>query len=111
MFVDDSPTTQTLGNLELPSGTHFPSDLLISIFLLLCAKGFNQLCLEQKKYASIYDHISHYISFETLPHPYKAFATSLHSNFVSSDWRGAMQDPKWKKLMFEEMRALVKNDI
>jgi hypothetical protein len=31
--VNDSPTTQTPGNLELPSGTHSPSDFDISIVL------------------------------------------------------------------------------
>jgi hypothetical protein len=43
VFVDNSPTTQTPGNLELPSGTP-----LISIFLLLCAKGFDQLCCNKR---------------------------------------------------------------
>jgi Reverse transcriptase (RNA-dependent DNA polymerase) len=56
--------------------------------------------LEQKEGASTSHPISYYISF----------ATSLHSNFVPCDWRSAMQDLKWKKTMFEEMRALVKND-
>jgi hypothetical protein len=105
--INDSPTTQTPGNLELPSGTQFPSDLVLPIVV---RKGVRSNVLEQKEGASTSHPISHYISFETLPHAYKAFATSLHSNFVPCDWRSAMHDPKWKKAMFEEMRALVKND-
>jgi hypothetical protein len=105
--VDDSPTTQTLGNLELPSSTHFPSDLDLPIVV---RKGVRLTVLEQKESTSTSHSISHYISFETLPHAYKAFATSLHFNFVPCDWRSAIQDPKWKKTMFEEMMALVKND-
>jgi hypothetical protein len=108
VHVDDSPTTQTLGNPELPSGTQFPSDLDIPIAV---CKRVRSNVLEQKECASTSHSISHYISFETLPHAYKTFITSLHSNFVPCNWRSAMQDPKWKKTMFEEMRALVKNDI
>jgi Reverse transcriptase (RNA-dependent DNA polymerase) len=36
--------------------------------------------------------------------------TSLNSNPVPCNWKEAMQDTKWRKTMFEEMRALVKND-
>jgi hypothetical protein len=105
--VDESPTTQIPGNLELPSGTQFSYDLDLSIAV---RKRVRSNVLEQKECASTSHPISHYISFETLPHAYKTFGTSLHSNFVPYDWRSAMQDPKWKKVMFEEMRALVKND-
>jgi hypothetical protein len=66
--------------------------------------------LEQKEDASTSHPISHYVSFEILPPAYKAFVTSLHSNFAPCEWRRSMQDLKWKKAMFEEMRALVKND-
>jgi hypothetical protein len=80
--VDDSSTTQTPGNLELPSGTHFPSGLDLPIAV---RKGVRSTVLEQKEGASISYPISHYISFETLSYEYKAFATSLHSNFVPCD--------------------------
>jgi hypothetical protein len=36
--------------------------------------------------------------------------TSLNSNHVPCNWKEAMHDPKWRKVMFEEMRTLVKND-
>jgi hypothetical protein len=67
--------------------------------------------LEQKKSVSTSHPISHNISFEVLLHAYKVFVTSLHSNFVLCDWRDATQNSKWKKVMFEEMRVLVKNNI
>jgi hypothetical protein len=89
--VDDSPTTQTPGNLELPLGTQFPSDLDIPIAV---RKGVRSNVLEQKESASTSHPISYYISFKTLPHAYKAFATSLHFNFVPCDWRSVMQVPK-----------------
>jgi hypothetical protein len=101
--VDDSPTTQTPSNLELPLDTLL-SDLDLPIIV---RKEVRSIVLEQKKGASI----SHVISFETLPRTYKAFTTSLHSNYVPCDWRDAMRDLKWKKAMFKEMGALVKNDI
>jgi Reverse transcriptase (RNA-dependent DNA polymerase) len=66
--------------------------------------------LEQKENASTSHPISHYVSFETLPPAYKTFVTSLHSNSTPCEWRKAMQDPKWKYVMFEDMRALIKND-
>jgi Reverse transcriptase (RNA-dependent DNA polymerase) len=66
--------------------------------------------LEQKESASTSHLISHYVSFEALPPIYKAFVTSLYFNSTPCEWRKAMQDPKWKMTMFEEMRALIKND-
>jgi uncharacterized protein (DUF2164 family) len=36
--------------------------------------------------------------------------TSLNSNPVPCNWKEAMQDPKWRKTMFDKMRAPVKND-
>jgi Reverse transcriptase (RNA-dependent DNA polymerase) len=66
--------------------------------------------LEQKESASTSHPISYYVSFEALPPIYKVFVTSLHSNSTPCEWRKAMQDSKWKMAMFEEMRALVKND-
>jgi hypothetical protein len=66
--------------------------------------------LEQKKGISTSHLISHYVSFEILPPTYKVFVTYLHSNSAPCEWRKIIQDPKWKKTMFEEMRALVKND-
>jgi Reverse transcriptase (RNA-dependent DNA polymerase) len=106
VLVDGSPTIQTPGNLELPSGTLL-SDLDLPIVV---RKGVRSTVLEHEKYASTSHPISHYMSFETLPHACKAFMTSLHSNYTPREWREAMQDPRWKNTMFEEMRALVKND-
>jgi hypothetical protein len=102
--VDGSPTSQPPSNLEFPSGTNILSDPD-----LVC-KGVRSAVLEQKKGASTSHLISHYVSFETLPPAYKAFVNSLHSNSTPSEWRKAMQDPAWKKAMFEEIRALDKND-
>jgi Reverse transcriptase (RNA-dependent DNA polymerase) len=65
--------------------------------------------LKQNECASISYSISHYVSFEALTPAYKAFMTSLHSNSIPCDWRKEMQDPKWKKVIFEEMRTLVNN--
>jgi hypothetical protein len=102
--IDDSPTSHPPGNLELPLGTNILSELDS-----VC-KGGRSVVLEQKESASTSHPISHYVSFEALPPIYKAFVTSLHSNSTPCEWRKAMQDPKWKMAMFEEMRALVKND-
>jgi Reverse transcriptase (RNA-dependent DNA polymerase) len=104
--VDGSPTTQTPGNLELPSGTLL-SDLDLPIDV---RKGVRSTVLEQGKCASTSHPISYYVSFETLPPACKAFMTSLHFNSAPFEWREAMQDPRWKNTMFEEMKALVKND-
>jgi hypothetical protein len=79
VLVDDSPTSQSPGNLELPSSTNILSDLD-----LVC-KGVRLVVLEQKKDASTSHPISHYVSFETLSPAYKAFVTSLHSNSTSCE--------------------------
>jgi Reverse transcriptase (RNA-dependent DNA polymerase) len=102
--VDGSPTSHPPGNLELRSGTNILSELDS-----VCKEGRSAV-LEQKESASTSHLISHNVSFEALLHIYKAFVTSLHSNFTPCEWRKAMQDLKWKMVMFEEMRALVKND-
>jgi hypothetical protein len=88
--VDRSPTTQTAGNLESPSGTLL-SDLDLPIVV---RKGVRSTVLEQEKCVSTSHLFSHYVSFETLPPACKAFMTSLHSNSVPCEWREAMQDPR-----------------
>jgi hypothetical protein len=54
--------------------------------------------------------ISDFVSLDKLSSALKAFTTSLHSAIVPCDWKTAMQDPMWKATMFEEMRALTKNE-
>jgi Reverse transcriptase (RNA-dependent DNA polymerase) len=105
--VDDSSTQQSSGNSELPSGTPIFSDLDLPIAI---RKGVRSTVLKQEDDTSTSHPISHHVSFETLPPTYKAFMTSLNSNPVSFNWKEAMQDLKWRKTMFEEIRALVKND-
>jgi hypothetical protein len=53
---------------------------------------------------------SDFVSLDKLSPTFKAFITSLYSAIVPCDWKIIMQDPMWKTAMFEEMRALTKND-
>ena len=54
--------------------------------------------------------IADFISYESLSSSYRSFITSLASISVLSHWKDAMVDPKWKEVMLEEMKALVKNN-
>jgi hypothetical protein len=105
--VDDFSTQRPSGNSELPSSTPLFFDLDLPIAI---RKGVRSTVLKQGDDASTSHPISHYVSFETLPPTYKAFMTSLNSNLVPCNSKEAMQDPKWRNAMFEEMRTLVKND-
>ena len=48
-------------------------------------------------------------SNENLPQIVVAFNTSLYSNVLPKTTEEALQNPKWKKVMEEEITALEKN--
>src|SRR3954469_5000354 len=54
-------------------------------------------------------HISNHVSLESLSPQFRAFTSSLLSVDTPNHWKNAMQDPKWKATMLEEMHALKKN--
>ena len=54
--------------------------------------------------------IGHYLRYEKLGNQYKSFLTLL-GDIVISNWVvAALQDPRWKAAMDEEMTALEKNN-
>ena len=53
--------------------------------------------------------ISNFISYHHLSKANLAFALQLSSIFIPSHFQEALEDPKWKNAMVEEMRALQKN--
>src|SRR4051812_46726440 len=55
--------------------------------------------------------ISNVVSLESLSPQFKAFTTSLLSADISKHWKDAMEVPKWKATMLEEMHALKKNEM
>jgi len=57
-----------------------------------------------------FDHdISNYVSYASLSPTYRVFVASLQSVAIPRDWKQALQDPKWREAMLEELRALEKN--
>jgi hypothetical protein len=53
--------------------------------------------------------IGNYVSYESLPPSYKAFAISLQSMVIPTKWKKAKEDSKWHMAMVEELEALCKN--
>jgi hypothetical protein len=53
--------------------------------------------------------LAKFVSYENCSSSFKGFLTSLDSTSLPKDWRDAVQDPKWKAAMMEEMKALEKN--
>ena len=49
------------------------------------------------------------MSYDSLSSTYHALVSSL-SSCISQDWKEAINDPKWKVAMVEEMQALSKNN-
>ena len=53
--------------------------------------------------------ISNYVSPHRLSPSYRAFANQLSSMSISHKLQDALNDPKWKAAIAEEMKALKKN--
>ncbi|PON36693.1 hypothetical protein PanWU01x14_326280, partial [Parasponia andersonii] len=53
--------------------------------------------------------ISHYISYDHLSPPARAFVTNLSDVEIPHDIKEALQIPKWKQAVMEELWALEKN--
>lgn len=47
---------------------------------------------------------------DSLSASYRTFLLSLSSISISQGWQEAINDPKWKKAMINEMKALIKNE-
>ncbi|CAL5366916.1 unnamed protein product [Camellia sinensis] len=54
--------------------------------------------------------ISKFVSYDSLSSTYRAFVSSLSSVCIPQGWKEAINDPKWKVAMVEEMQALSKNN-
>ncbi|CAL5418427.1 unnamed protein product [Camellia sinensis] len=54
--------------------------------------------------------ISKFVSYDSLSSTYRAFVSSLSSACIPQGWTEAINDPKWKVAMVEEMQALSKNN-
>jgi hypothetical protein len=54
--------------------------------------------------------LAKFVSYERCNSIFRNFIASLDSTSVPRDWEEAMNDPKWKAAMLEEMRALEKNN-
>lgn len=55
-------------------------------------------------------HMSNFVSFDSLSPSYRAFVLSLSFVSIPQGWQEAINDPKWKEAMIEEMKALTKNE-
>ena len=53
--------------------------------------------------------IANFIFYESISPAYRSFIALLESISIPSHWKDAMIDPKWRGTMFEEIRALAKN--
>jgi hypothetical protein len=53
--------------------------------------------------------IANYISYEYCSPSLQTFIASLDPIYIPNDWKVALEDPKWKEAMLDEMRALEKN--
>ncbi|XP_073104431.1 uncharacterized protein [Elaeis guineensis] len=54
--------------------------------------------------------ITNFVSYESLSPSYQNFIASLSSVSIPKNWKVAKEDPKWKAVMLEEIRALEKNN-
>ena len=84
------------------SGTKFlyssQGDLDIPIALRKCIKS----CTRHP--------ISKFVSYEKLNLQYNAFISNVSSLAMPKNIQEAMGDPKWREVVYEEMKALKKND-
>ena len=54
--------------------------------------------------------LANFLSYQWLGSTYKAFTTSLSLESIPNTIKEALLDPRWKKVVLEEMSALYKND-
>ena len=54
--------------------------------------------------------ISKFVSYEKLNPQYSTFISNVSSLAVPKNIQEAMGDPKWREVVYEEMKALKKND-
>ena len=55
--------------------------------------------------------LSNFLSYHSMNNNYKVFTTNLSSNSNPKNVQEAFVDPKWKKVIDEEVKALCKNDM
>ena len=53
--------------------------------------------------------ISNYLTYSKISRDFKAFITKVFAIRVPKDIYEALQDPKWKEVVLEEMKALNEN--
>ena len=68
-----------------------------------------QLLLEKDRSCTQYP-ISNFVSYDSLSPSYRTFFSFLNSVSIPQGWKEAINDPKWKDVMVEEMKALAKNE-
>jgi hypothetical protein len=62
-----------------------------------------------KDYVGYKHDIAKFLTYENCSPSFKGFIASLDSILIPKTWQDAMEDPKWKAAMLEEMNALEKN--
>ena len=99
-FPSSTPTKVVQGNIDSYSSTDdlsLTDDLHIPI-------------AQRKGVRSCTQHpISHFVSYEKLSPSYQAFTTNLDSIQIPSSVQEALQHPKWREAVNEELQALQKN--
>ena len=61
-----------------------------------------------KPSSNVVYHISNFVSYHRLSKAHLGFALKLFSISIPSHFQEALEDPKWKSAMVEEMKALQK---
>jgi hypothetical protein len=63
-----------------------------------------------KDFVGYRHNIANFISYKHCSSTFQSFIASLDSVSIPSHWRIALEDPKWREAMLDEMRALEKNE-
>ncbi|KAA0041260.1 reverse transcriptase [Cucumis melo var. makuwa] len=75
--------------------------------IILDGNGSNDENVDTRSYTK--HSIANYISYENLSPQFRDFTTSLDSNVIPKNIHIALDCPKWKNFVMEEMGALEKN--
>jgi hypothetical protein len=63
-----------------------------------------------KDFVGYRHNIANFISYQHCSPTFQSFIASLDSVSIPSYWKVALEDPKWREAMLDEMRALEKNE-
>lgn len=96
VLTEDTSASESRRNLEVD---HYTGDWSIAL-----RKG-KRSCVKPRPYD-----IAHYLTFNKVSPQYKTFLLQIQDSFIPRTPQEAMQIPKWKEAMDEEMRALLFND-